>query len=102
MSADTLFDDEVETLAKVAPMIERVQNGVARARLLKLDRMFTSMERLGYEIGTPRKVRQPTKHTYAEWHISIVHGGNRCALSFFVNEELPDEARIPRAHARGR
>lgn len=102
MSAATLFEDEASTLVKVAPMLERVQDGAARARLVKLDRMLTSMERQGYEIGTPRKVRQPTKHTYAEWHIPIARGGNRCALSFFVNEELPDEARIPRAHARGR
>lgn len=86
MSAATLFGDEAITLAKVAPMLERIQDSTTRQRLAKLDQMLTTMEQQGYEIGTPRKVRRQTEHTHAEWHIPIAHNGNRCALSFFVNE----------------
>lgn len=81
-----LFEDETDTASRVAAMLDHVEDYAARQRLIKLDHMLSSMAQKGYEIGTPRKVRQPTKHTYAEWHIPITRNGNRCALSFFVNE----------------
>lgn len=96
MSAAALFEDEVDALAKVAPMLERVQDSATRKRLVKLDQMLTSMEQQGYEIGVPRRVHQPTKRSLAEWHIPITRGGNRCALSFFINEDLPNEVRTSR------
>lgn len=86
--APTLFDNEASMgmLAKVAPMLERVQDSATRQRLAKLDQMLTTMAQQGYEIGTPCKVRRQTKRTHAEWHIPIARNGNCCALSFFVDE----------------
>lgn len=75
----------------VAAMLERTADPASRSRILALGKHIAAMQKQGYEIGTPAKVRSPTKFSYAEWHIPVKHAGVRCVLSFFLNETIePD------------
>lgn len=70
----------------IAAMLERAADPESRDRILALGKQIATMQKQGYEIGTPAKVRSPTNFTYAEWHIPVKHAGARCVLSFFINE----------------
>jgi hypothetical protein len=81
--------------ALVAPMLERVVDLTERSRILALYRQLGAMQAVGYEIGTPKRVREATLYVYSLWCIPIKSAAGRCLLSLFINE-------VPQSYANNK
>jgi hypothetical protein len=84
MSLELPLDESITGI--VAPMLERVADPEAHQWVLAIGQRLADMASIGYEIGTPSRVRTATPYIFAKWHVPVRHAGFRCVLSFFINE----------------